>query len=306
MKKNITIATHNGVFHADDVAAVTVLRCMNSIVWGGSVQVRRTRDRAVIEAADFVVDVGAEYSPLAGRYDHHQTGGAGIERANGIPYSSFGLVWAEFGKVICGRQDVADEIERLLVMPIDAADCGMRLYEGGVAFAPGVSSYSLSQVISSFNPVDGESTFDEAFDEACLFFRSFLMRSIGASTARIDRQAAVMKAAERATDPRIIELADGAPGWKDVVCQFRHALYVVFPAETGDEWMVQCVPPTADSFDKRKALPELWAGLRDTEFAQLTDVADAVFCHNGRFIAGARSKEGALRLAQMAVGAGQL
>ena len=36
----------------------------------------------------------------------------------------------------------------------------------------------------------------------------------------------------------------------------------------------------------------------------LTGGEDAVFCHDGQFIAGARSREGALRLAQLALQAG--
>ena len=43
-----------------------------------------------MDSADIVIDVGGQYDPDAGRFDHHQRGGAG-ERENGIPYSSFGL-----------------------------------------------------------------------------------------------------------------------------------------------------------------------------------------------------------------------
>ena len=303
MSQTIQIVTHNGVFHADDVAAVATLE--NFITkMGNHPLLSRTRDESEITSARYVVDVGAVYSPEAGRFDHHQPGGAGIVRSNGLPYSSFGLVWKEFGFMVCGRQDVADEIERRLVIPIDAADCGMKLYEGGRPVVEGIEGYSLSQVISSFNPRGNDSDekdFDGDFRHALRFFGQLLLREIEQATAKLDNQAAVLKAVIDAPDRRLIELAHGGPGWQDVVCLHHEPLYIVFPAETGDTWMVQCVPPAPGSFDKRKPLPRAWTGLRGGELAAVTDVQDAVFCHNGLFICGARSREGALRLARMAI-----
>jgi uncharacterized UPF0160 family protein len=37
------------------------------------------------------------------------------------------------------------------------------------------------------------------------------------------------------------------------------------------------------------------------ELAQVTGVADAVFCHNKLFMAVAKSKEGAIKLAELAL-----
>jgi uncharacterized UPF0160 family protein len=79
------IATHNGNFHADDVFSVAALKSILP-----AFKLIRTRDAELINKADIVIDVGGEYDPEAGRFDHHQRGGAG-ERENGIPYSSFGF-----------------------------------------------------------------------------------------------------------------------------------------------------------------------------------------------------------------------
>jgi uncharacterized UPF0160 family protein len=81
-----TIVTHNGNFHADDVFSVAALKSIFS-----SFTLIRTRDLEIISTADIVIDVGGEYDPEKGRFDHHQRGNAG-ERENGIPYSSFGLM----------------------------------------------------------------------------------------------------------------------------------------------------------------------------------------------------------------------
>ena len=55
------------------------------------------------------------------------------------------------------------------------------------------------------------------------------------------------------------------------------------------------------SFKNKKDLPVSWAGLKDADLQKVTGVSDAVFCHRGLFLAVAKSKEGAIKLAQIAV-----
>jgi uncharacterized UPF0160 family protein len=51
----------------------------------------------------------------------------------------------------------------------------------------------------------------------------------------------------------------------------------------------------------RKDLPKSWAGKRDEELGEILGIDDAVFCHPGRFIAGARSFDSILRMADIAI-----
>ncbi len=53
---DITIATHNGNFHADDVFSIAALKHIFP-----SFTLIRTRDLALIAKADIVIDVGGEY-----------------------------------------------------------------------------------------------------------------------------------------------------------------------------------------------------------------------------------------------------
>ena len=55
--KKVTIATHSGNFHPDDVFSVALF----SIIFNGNIKVIRTRDATVYSKADFVIDVGGEY-----------------------------------------------------------------------------------------------------------------------------------------------------------------------------------------------------------------------------------------------------
>ena len=64
---------------------------------------------------------------------------------------------------------------------------------------------------------------------------------------------------------------------------------------------LSCYRDRTGSFASRMDLPTSWAGLRDEGLAAVTGVPDSVFCHLNLFIAGARSFEGAVRLAELAL-----
>ena len=67
------------------------------------------------------------------------------------------------------------------------------------------------------------------------------------------------------------------------------------------KWKIEAVRSDVHSFKNRKDLPALWAGKRDGELAEASGVADAIFCHTKLFVAVAGSREGALKLAKLAV-----
>jgi len=283
-----TIATHNGNFHADDVFSIAALKNIFP-----SFKLIRTRDLELISKADIVIDVGGEYDSETGRFDHHQRGGAG-ERENGIPYSSFGLIWQKYGLSICqGDQEVADSVDANLVSTIDAIDCG---------HVEGVSQgISLSQTISMFNPTwQEDSHFDRCFDEAVEFASRVLTRFIASADGGISAKAIVAKAIDNAKDPRVIVLEKYIPWKRTVHALSEEALYMVYPSGSG-QWRIQAVPVEPGSFEDRKPLPKSWAGLSDNELKAVTGIDDAMFCHNGLFIAGAKSFEGTMRMATIAL-----
>jgi len=283
-----TIATHNGNFHADDVFSIAAFKHIFP-----SFKLVRTRDLTVIAKADIVVDVGGEYDEETDRFDHHQRGGAG-ERENGIPYSSFGLIWKKYGVEICqGNQDVANAVDAGLVSSIDAIDCGHveGIYKG----------ISLSQTIGMFNPTwQEDSHFDSCFDDAVDFASRVLTRFIASAKGGISAKEIVAKAIDDAEDPRVVVLEKYTPWKRTVHSLSKEALYVVYPSQTG-QWRVQTVPVELGSFEDRKSLPKKWAGLSDDELKEVTGIEDAMFCHNGLFIAGAESFESTMKMATIAL-----
>ena len=143
-KKSIKLVTHDGSFHADDIFAAAALSIMLSNK-GETFEIIRTRDQKIINNADYVFDLGRIYKENLNRFDHHQTGGAG-ER-EGIPYSSFGLVWKKFGGEITGNKKITDIIERKLVMPVDVNDNGVDLYKNNF---PNIFPYTYRMFLLFF------------------------------------------------------------------------------------------------------------------------------------------------------------
>ena len=283
-----TVVTHNGNFHADDVFSIAALKSILP-----AFKLIRTRDSELIAKADIVVDVGGEYDAESGRFDHHQRGGAG-KRENGIPYSSFGLIWQKYGVEICqGNQDVAKAVDSGLVSKIDAIDCGHveGIYDG----------ISLSQTIGMFNPTwqeDGD--FDTCFDQAVDFALTLLKRFIASANGGVSAKAIVAKAIDKAEDPRVVVLEKYTPWKRTVHSLSEEALYVVYPSQTG-QWRIQTVPVELGSFEDRKPLPKQWAGLENEKLQEVTDIDDAMFCHNGCFIAGAETFESTMKMASIAL-----
>ena len=68
-KKCSFIGTHNGQFHCDEALACYMLKLLPEFE---NCQIKRSRDPAVLNECDIIVDVGAMYDHSKMRYDHHQ------------------------------------------------------------------------------------------------------------------------------------------------------------------------------------------------------------------------------------------
>lgn len=311
------IATHSGKFHADDVWAVATLH----ILYPHS-EIIRTRDLQKIAAADFAVDVGGIWDATTGRFDHHQKG-FDTARQSGVIYASAGLVWKDHGapcvthiaQSICGcalsardAQQIAHAIDSDIVQYLDMADTG------AARSAPG--GYGLSAVVSGFNPTwldeqhagnieSAEKIRIDQFMHAMQFMREVIVNAVKYRVGSM-LAAKLVRESERLEQGKILFLKNGAMPWTSIVRnEMPHVLFVLGYSISDDRYMVNTVPVSADTFKARKDLPQAWAGLRDVDLAAVSGVPDAIFCHNNLFICAAKSFEGALQLARMALGENQ-
>ncbi len=307
----LTLATHSGKFHCDEVFAYAVLRLALDLQQpGADHRLLRTRNAALIETADIVWDVGSIFDAASNRFDHHQRGAP--LREDGTPFSAAGLVWQVYGEravaALLGPTGaahlagaIARELDGGMVRRLDEIDNGVSA-DGPVRG----DSLGLAKLVEEFNPAwdhpeaVGPTAGDDAFLEATKLVTATLGRRVESLRARYAAEAEVLGAHRSAEDKRILLLERGMP-WKNVV--FAHKLPVLFtisPASNGN-WMLDTMPPEKGSFDQILPLPEAWAGLQNAELAAISGVPDAVFVHLRRFVGAAKSRDGALAMARLAL-----
>ena len=296
------LVTHNGKFHCDEVFAYAVLRHALGVRQPGvDHTLVRTRDPAAIAAGTVVWDVGLQYNAAANRFDHHQRGAP--ERPDGTPYSSAGLVWQRYGRqavaALLGDEGlasaVAADLDETVVRRIDEVDNGV---------AAGPDKLGLGALVGDYNPPWDQprdpAAEDAAFLQAAVLADGVLRRRVAQVRARVMADAEVLAAHTASADPRVLELERNMP-WKGaVIAHGLPVLYAVYPASSGN-WMVDTMPPDADSFAQRLPLPEAWAGLPEADLPVATGVPDAVFVHLRRFVGAARSRAGAVAMARRSI-----
>ncbi len=296
------LVTHSGGFHADELLSSVVLTRLFP-----EATVVRSRDAAMItpSADKIIYDVGRAYDADAQIFDHHQR--PSPLREDDQPYSSFGLIWAHYGRDYLAAMDVpAEDIEAIhtkfdakFVLPIDLLDNGAM--EPSVA-GP-LSILTLPSLLGSLKPVFDDpspTADDDAFMAALPIARAFVEAQIRNLAAKARAQSVVFEAIEKAGMSPILELPMGMP-YRSALdkAEADHILFVVTPR--GDDWTMGGIKLSNDTFEQRADLPAAWAGLSDAALEEASGVKGAKFCHNARFIAVADSRDAIMKMAELAV-----
>lgn len=167
MSNNITICTHSGQFHCDEVMATAMIQEL----YGNGLTVVRTRDPVLIEkhqldSESMVIDVGHIYDPSRACFDHHQTSFTDTFNSDyDIPLSSCGLIYKHYGKTFIKNLmsqyfqnseysteqfcQIYEGFYKNFILSIDAGDNGID-YCDDKRYNP----ITLPGVVSSFNGED--------------------------------------------------------------------------------------------------------------------------------------------------------
>jgi uncharacterized UPF0160 family protein len=110
----------------------------------------------------------------------------------------------------------------------------------------------------------------------------------------------IRNAIKVADDPRILIFKKFDKTWLNFISrESEKARFVIFPTHR-KTWAVRCVPQRGKKFEYCKLLPSEWGG-RQKDFAEISGVHDALYCHNGCFLAEAETLEGAHKLTVFAL-----
>lgn len=296
-KKKKILVTHGGGFHADDLFATSALYLLHK----GEVKIQRIKRGVSVNEADYVYDIGGIYDPDNNRFDHHQKGAP--VREDGIPYSSFGLIWKHYGSLICGGDEaVAKRIDKRIVVPIDADDNGIQIYK---PVFDGYKPYQLSDYLMAENPtwLENNQNTDKIFNDLVKKAAKILKREITVARDDIVAEKIIKEAYEGAQDKRVIFLEQSLPRYlyQDVLSSFKEPLFVIMPT-TDKKWKAEAIKKDNFSLESRKLFPVNWRGVLDqNELEKLTGTKGVIFCHTSGFVSFCLTKEGVVNLVQKTI-----
>lgn len=297
------LVTHSGGFHADELLSSVVL----TRLFPEAKIVRSRAPEWITPGSDRIIyDVGGSYDAEKQIFDHHQRGAP--LREDEAPYSSFGLIWKHYGRDYLAAMNIPEahvdalhaSFDKSFVLPIDLMDNGAL----SPSSAGPLAGLTLSSLLETLKPnfddkEDGAD--DRAFHAALAIARAFVEAGIGKRAAKLRAETLVLEAIEKTGEGRILELPMGMPFRPAIIkAGADHLLFVVHPRD-GKDWCVTGIRKADDGFELRADLPKSWAGLTNGDLEAASGVKGATFCHNGRFIAAATSREAALEMAEIAV-----
>jgi len=278
--------THIGTMHTDDVFATAFLDLYKKDI--KLIRVKEITD--TVKKGALIYDIGR------GKYDHHQEDTK--VRENGIKYSSFGLLFNEFGREYLKEQGI-EEIETVfntmdkeLIEGIDAVDNGV---------FPEINAIykvkTLDDIIKSCNPSYSSSQnendqFIKAVELAKIIFQETLSNIIGKTKAR----KIILEKISATTKP-YLELDEYIP-YEETILKSEnasHILFALYPSNRGG-YGIKTIKKSPEDKNDRLSFPEEWAGLEKEQLENVSGIKDIEFCHSGRFLVICKTKQAAYKV----------
>ena len=141
---------------------------------------------------------------------------------------------------------------------------------------------------------------DEIFVKCVELAKNILSREIIHRNAVVSAEEAVLKIYNDTVDKRIIVLDNNYP-FESNLQKFPEPIFVIYPRKTDNTWGAKSIKADLKTFKNRKNFPASWGGLQNEKFQKITCVPDAYFCHHSLYLVAAKSRDGAIKLAQIAL-----
>jgi len=261
-KTEISVATHYGIFHTDEVSAIALLRA-----GGFNVNVERLNHQTPAEELkkyDLVIDIGRTYNPDKGQFDHHQD--LNIEASNMLI-----LEWLK-------KTEKISETQYKEVLPL------MKIISDGDRGKGDIRpADSIIEFISAMNTDDIYSENQTvAFEQAVNLVEGHLERLFAVANKKEITQKILTEQAKEVA-PNVIEMPKFLPFWNEVIFnvpKLEETDIVIWHDEVQNQWKAQQVPSAPGAFDaKGRQLPPV------------EEVEGKIFIHPGKFFAVFDTKE---------------
>lgn len=285
--------THSGVFHADDVFATAFLD-----LYFTNISVIRLDSVPLNVGNDVIIyDIGK------GKFDHHQK--EARIRDNGIKYSSFGLLFEEYGLSFLERlkienkEEVYDYLVKDFILSIDAIDNG--------EFPSVTANYkvkTVSDIIKLYNPSYGSNdTSNENFVKAVNVAESIFSFELKNVCGKVKASKKVKELLKN-NNSDILLLDEFLPYEEVILTGNYNTKLVIYPSNRGG-YCVKTVPISLEDKNSRVYFPLKWAGLVNEDLEKTSGIKDITFCHVNLFLVATKSLEAALKVASVTMDANE-
>ena len=281
------IIVHPGVFHADDALCVALAKKY----FGVEEVVRANPTQEDLDDPNIIVaDVGGVYDIAKNNYDHHQD--------RELPAACKLMADALELHSNCS---IHSRVVEQLIIPISDVDTGKTNLPGNLN--------SLSAVVHALNSYKAK---ERAFHTAVTIMGAALDAAIAAAE-EWHRAYNIVVSAEAANNDSVLVLSEYV-SWQEHISErddVDKLYYVIYPSLRGGYSVFQVPKELPYGREGKKSFPEKIAGKRGVELASVLEKhglklespdAPSVFCHPGRFCAGAETLTDALKIAQYALG----
>ena len=217
------IATHNKIFHADEVTAVALLEIFTDY----EIEVERVEhDCKDFSKYDFVIDISKKYDGIK-YFDHHQFKGG---------KSSAGLIWEYL--------DLSDEYPKISKL-IDLVDRN----DVGIEKAKPFEFSSLIKCYNSRNLLSEEQ--NQQFYRAVDFAKNVILSMKDMEEGMIKAKDIINNSFIFNHNPKIIELSEFTPYWTSYIngTTMPFIKAVVWEDEDDNTWKVKVPSKTVGSFE---------------------------------------------------------
>jgi uncharacterized UPF0160 family protein len=281
----VTLVTHAGKFHADDVMSTAILVLL--LEKCGIKNIRRVRTFNPTEAGYtddtpncIVYDIGL------GQYDHHQTGDAakhcvrldddGVERK----YAACGLIWKEIGAQLVGGEKYANIIYNSIIRQIDDQDNGF----GQNAFSTMISHMNPNMINAS------QKYYDFDFDNALSVAKKMFLATLDHFKFTKEFEDSLKIYVEQ-SDGSCLVTPTYMPGADDI-CRERNIPFYVYPNQRKEgSYCFKTI--NADPQDNNSHLCDIPDEVRNWEGVN--------FLHPSCFLGAADTKERAIEICRILV-----
>ena len=283
--------THNGTMHADEVFATAFL----DLYFGDFKVARVSEINNEISNTAIIYDIGK------GKFDHHQKDAR--LRDNGIKYSSFGLLFEEYGMSylkslkLKNTKDIYNYFIKDFIEGIDAIDNGI---------FPDIKAIykvkTISDIIKIFNPSYGSNDKeDEQFIKAVSLAEIILTEELKNVVGKVNASKKVKRILSKTTGPLLI-LDEYLPYEETVLTSLagKKIKFVIYPSNRGG-YNIKTVPISTTDKSSRVYFPKAWGGLSSQALEKACGIKGATFCHVNRFLMSTSDLEIAKKIVELAL-----